>query len=151
MENNVKNEGASIYDIVRFFSLMNRKKIDPQVYKNMVKWMIRGQRQNPKYREDQELLLIDIKKVVSDFRDEILFVVDGLMEEEWKTRNEKETPSIIEDRNLTVQELSEFCGGVSRPTIDKWKKEGLKFYKINGRVLFKLSEVKEFLSNYQSK
>ena len=151
MQNEIKDEGTTFYDIVKFFGLMNRKKIGPQVYKDMVKWMIRGQRQNPKYKEDRELLLLDIKRVVSDFRDEILFVVDGLMEEEWKVKNEKETPSLIEDRNLTVQELSEFCGGVSRPTIDKWKKEGLKFYKINGRVLFKLSEVKEFLSNYQSK
>lgn len=151
MENKIKDEETTFYDIVKFFGLMNRRKIPPQVYKDMVKWMIRGQRQNPKYREDRELLLLDIKRVVSDFRDEILFVVDGLMEEEWKVKNEKETPSLIKDRNLTVQELSEFCGGVSRPTIDKWKKEGLKFYKINGRVLFKLSEVKEFLSNYQSK
>jgi hypothetical protein len=151
MENEIKDEGTTFYDIVKFFGLMNRRKIGPQVYKDMVKWMIRGQRQNPKYKEDRELLLVDIKRVVSDFRDEILFVVDGLMEEEWKVKNEKEIPSLTEDRNLTVQELSEFCGGVSRPTIDKWKKEGLKFYKINGRVLFKLSVVKEFLSNYQSK
>jgi len=44
----------------------------------------------------------------------------------------------------SVKELAEILG-ISRPTIDNWKKSGLKCCNVGGRVFFLEEHVKEFL------
>lgn len=150
-EREFRNSSVPYYDVVKLLSLMNRDKdkFDRQVFRDIVYWMIRRNSQLDRYRNNREELLIDIKDVATDFREIILEIVnEHLMED---TKEVSEVDKLIEDKNLTIEELRKFCGGVSRPTIDKWKESGLNYYKINGRVLFKLSEVQEFLKNHQGK
>jgi hypothetical protein len=139
------------YDIVQFLSLMNTTSVDRKSFQDIVDWMIRRNEMKDKYINNREELLIDIKDVVTQFREEILDVVNDLMTYDNELRKNQVQEKIIEDRNLTTNELSNFCGGVSRPTIDRWKESGLKHYKVNGRVLFRLSEVQEFLKSHQNK
>jgi hypothetical protein len=148
-EREFKTDSIPYYDVVKLLSLMNRDKIDRQVFRDIVHWMIRRNSQLDRYRNNREELLIDIKDVVTDFREVILEIVNEHLMEDFKEVSEVD--KLIEDKNLTTEELRKFCGGVSRPTIDKWKENGLNYYKINGRVLFKLSEVQEFLKNHQGK
>jgi hypothetical protein len=148
-EREFKGDSIPYYDVVKLLSLMNNGRIDRQVFRDIVYWMIKRNGRIERYRNNREELLIDIKEVVTDFREVILEIVnEHLMED---SKGEKEIDKLVVDKNLTIQELRQFCGGVSRPTIDKWKENGLKYYKVNGRVLFKLSEVQEFLRKYQNK
>jgi hypothetical protein len=149
IEREFKGNSIPYYDVVKLLSLMNNRKIDKQVFIDIVTWMIRRNSRNEKYINNREELLIDIKEVVTDFREEILEVVNRMMMED--NTEVSQVDKLVEDRNLTIEELRKFCGGVSRPTIDKWKENGLNYYKVNGRVLFKLSEVQEFLKNHQGK
>jgi|688.fasta_scaffold07468_16 hypothetical protein len=149
MEREFKNDNVPYYDVVKLLSLMNNKRVDNQVFQDIVTWMIKRNSRIERYRNNREELLIDIKEVVTNFREEILEVVNGMMMEE--NSDVSQVDKLVEDRNLTIEELRKFCGGVSRPTIDKWKENGLNYYKVNGRVLFKLSEVQEFLKNHQGK
>ncbi len=149
MEREFKNDNVPYYDVVKLLSLMNNKRVDNQVFQDIVTWMIKRNSRIERYRNNREELLIDIKEVVTNFREEILEVVNGMMMEE--NSEVSKVDKLVEDRNLTIEELRKFCGGVSRPTIDKWKENGLNYYKVNGRVLFKLSEVQEFLKNHQGK
>lgn len=149
MEREFKNDNVPYYDVVKLLSLMNNKRLDNQVFQDIVTWMIKRNSRIERYRNNREELLIDIKEVVTNFREEILEVVNGMLMEE--NSEVSKVDKLVEDRNLTIEELRKFCGGVSRPTIDKWKENGLNYYKVNGRVLFKLSEVQEFLKNHQGK
>jgi predicted DNA-binding transcriptional regulator AlpA len=150
-EQEFRYNSVPYYDVVKLLSLVNRDKdkIDRQVFRDIVYWMIRRNSQLERYRNNREELLIDIKDAATDFREIILEIVnEHLMED---TKEVSEVDKLIEDKNLTIEELRKFCGGVSRPTIDKWVKNGLKSYKVSGRVFFKLSEVQEYLSNHERK
>lgn len=148
-EKQFNGDSIPYYDVVKLLSLMNNGRIDRQVFRDIVYWMIKRNSRIDRYRNNREELLIDIKEVVTDFREAILEIVNEHLTEDGK--EESQVDILIEDKNLTIEELRKFCGGVSRPTIDKWKENGLKYYKINGRVLFKLSEVQEFLKSHQGK
>ncbi len=148
-EREFKENSIPYYDVVKLLSLMNNGRVDRQVFRDIVYWMIKRNSRIDRYRNNREELLIDIKEVVTDFREAILEIVNEHLTEDGK--EESQVDILIEDKNLTIEELRKFCGGVSRPTIDKWKENGLKYYKINGRVLFKLSEVQEFLKSHQGK
>jgi hypothetical protein len=139
------------YDVVQLLSLMNSKGVDRKVFQDIVDWMIRRNRRSERYVNNPEELLMDIKDVATQFREEILEVVNEIMLTDYNNLESQVQEKVVEDRNLTIEELRKFCGGVSRPTIDKWKENGLNYYKVNGRVLFKLSEVQEFLKNHQGK
>jgi predicted DNA-binding transcriptional regulator AlpA len=130
---------------------MNTKSIERVHFQEIVEGMIRMNKMKEKYVNNPEELLIEIKDVVTQFREEILDVVNELMTNENQLRENQVKEKLIEDRNMSTIELSKFCGGVSRPTIDRWKESGLKHYKVNGRVFFRLSEVQEFLKSHQNK
>ena len=139
------------YDVVQLLSLMNNRGVDRQIFKEIVIWMIKRNQRLERYEGNKEELLLDIKDVVTQFREEILEVVNDMLSEDYTENNVVAEKNTTEDRNLTIEELRKFCGGVSRPTIDKWVKNGLKSYKVSGRVFFKLSEVQEYLSNHERK
>ncbi len=152
MEREFKKKAKLPYfDIVQFLCLMNTTDVDRRYYQEIVDWMIRRNQMKEKYINNREELLIDIKDVVTQFREEILDVVNELMTNEYQLRENQVQEKLVEDRNMSTIELSKFCGGVSRPTIDRWKESGLKHYKVNGRVFFRLSEVQEFLKSHQNK
>jgi hypothetical protein len=152
MEREFKKQARPLtFDIARFFCLMNTKSIERVHFQEIVEGMIRMNKMKEKYVNNPEELLIEIKDVVTQFREEILDVVNELMTNENQLRENQVKEKLIEDRNMSTIELSKFCGGVSRPTIDRWKESGLKHYKVNGRVFFRLSEVQEFLKSHQNK
>jgi excisionase family DNA binding protein len=103
-----------------------------------------------RYINNPEELLMDIKDVATQFREEILEVVNEIMLTDYNSLESKVQEKVVEDKNLTFEQLCEYVS-VTRPTIYKWKKKGLKSYKVEGKVLFKLSEVQEFLKSHQNK
>lgn len=139
------------YDVVQLLSLMNGKGVDREIFKKIVEWFIKRNRMREQYQNNREDLLMDLKDVATQFREEILEVVNEMLTEGYIEETRVVENTISEDRNLTIEELRKFCGGVSRPTIDKWVKNGLRSYKVSGRVFFKLSEVQEYLSKHERK
>ena len=51
---------------------------------------------------------------------------------------------------ITLIELAQMLK-ISRATIDRWRKEGMPYYKIGNGVRFLESEVNEWIQKYKSK
>ena len=64
--------------------------------------------------------------------------------------NEKESlqgnDSLNEDQHFNIQELAEFLK-CSKVSVHKYKKKGLPFYRIGRKVLFKKTEVLNFMKS----
>lgn len=61
-----------------------------------------------------------------------------------------QSPSIDEriDSNLTIKEVCEMMK-ISRPTLDKWKKKGLRFVKIEGKVYVSRADLNDYIRSNQ--
>ncbi len=51
---------------------------------------------------------------------------------------------------LDLSAAKKFAGNASRTTIYHWTKRGLRFYRINRRIMFLATDIKAFIVNAQS-
>lgn len=77
----------------------------------------------------------------SDFRN---MIADVLRKEMLSFQGLLETPS--EQQFYTFKEVL-VCFGVTRPTVNKWMKSGLNYYKKGSRVYFDVKEVEQFIKS----
>ena len=46
---------------------------------------------------------------------------------------------------MSDKDAREFAGGISRGTLWSWRKAGLKFYGIGGRILYKAEDISNYI------
>ncbi len=55
--------------------------------------------------------------------------------------------SSLHDPFLTEKEACDYCGNIVRSTLWIWRKGGLKSYLVNGRRMFRASDLEAFIMN----
>ena len=51
---------------------------------------------------------------------------------------------------LDLSAAKKFAGNASRTTIYHWTKRGLRYYRINRRIMFLATDIKDFITNAQN-
>lgn len=81
-----------------------------------------------------------IKMVLGDdISEEKLNNVIGTLTEDETRKNS------LHDPFLTEKEACDYCGNIVRSTLWLWRKNGLKSYLVNGRRLFRASDLETFI------
>lgn len=84
---------------------------------------------------------------------EFIVLTTNLVQEALKSKDQEkkqEIENIISEEHFNIQELAQFLK-CSKVSVHKYKKKGLPFYRIGRKVLFKKTEVLNFMQSLKNR
>ena len=130
------------YDLWKIINLEMKGELTRQDFQSFVRQVKRAHYPNGNSNE----ILYQMKDSIDKLRDKL---IDSIMEEMENSSAEHEPNNVIHPNLNDLLDIKDVIVkfGISRPTLYKWEKDGLKRTQIGGRVFFRISDLNRFTNH----